>query len=141
MVFGVVMFLFCFVVCVWFRFLVAAVARGEIQFTGVCVFGFFLFLVETSGTRKRDATSAKRERIFQLAAATTTTTTTTTTSTTAATKKKTRRCVCCGTRKWFRFFLGVEKFGEKNCRKSRPSRRRRVQAEPTPKSTLTGLHS
>ena len=44
MVFGVVMFLFCFVVCVWFRFFVGGgrTGRNSIHWC-VCVWFFFVF--------------------------------------------------------------------------------------------------
>ena len=124
-----------------FGFLVAAVARGEIQFTGVCVFGFFFVF----GRNVRNAETGCDEREtrtdFLIGRSNNNDDDDDNNINNSSNKKENASLCVLWNEKMVPFFLGVEKFGEKNCRKSRPSRRRRVQAEPTPKSTLTGLHS
>ena len=137
MVFGVVMFLFCFVVCVWFRFFGGGgrTGRNSIHWR-VCVWFFFAFgrnvlNVETGCDERETRTD------FLIGRSNNNDDDDDNNINNSSNKKENASLCVLWNEKMVPFFLGVEKFGEK----SRSSRRRRVQAEPTPKSTLTGLHS
>lgn len=131
MVFGVVMFLFCFVVCVWFRFFGGGgrTGRNSIHWC-VCVWFFFVF-----GRNVRNAETGCDEREtrtdFSIGRSNNNDDDDDNNNINNSSNKKENAslcvCVCCGTRKWFRFSFGCGKVWGKKLPK--------IPAEPTTSSS------